>query len=75
MTFTNWNHREPNDWGHGEDCTVRRRNGTWNDFRCNHPFHFICKFPPAAPEAPEAPEADPTVPVPVPDTADIDDDD
>merc|ERR1712045_209462 len=30
VTVENWNRGEPNDWGHhGEDCAVRKGNGTW----------------------------------------------
>ena len=34
VDYTNWIGGEPNDWGTGEDCTVIKPGGGWNDESC-----------------------------------------
>ncbi|MEC7520416.1 MAG: lectin-like protein [Myxococcota bacterium] len=43
-TYTNWNFREPNDAGSGEDCTVVRTDGRWNDANCDGSLAaYVCE--------------------------------
>lgn len=47
VTYKNWAHREPNNFGN-EDCASMYRNtGKWNDARCSNQFPFICSYPSA----------------------------
>ncbi|MEM7085250.1 MAG: HYR domain-containing protein [Bacteroidota bacterium] len=40
-SYTNWNTNEPNDAGPGEDYTVMRNDGLWNDVRSSTPRPFV----------------------------------
>ena len=48
ITWKNWNKREPNNWGKGEDCVhiangLYGRGGLWNDLNCARKLAFVCE--------------------------------
>ena len=45
LTYTNWNHNEPNDYGSGEDYVEMLPNGKWNDLGDHHIRWVIVCFP------------------------------
>ena len=46
VVYTNWNGREPNNWGGNEDCACMKGNGgQWNDLNCHNHLRFVCKIP------------------------------
>ncbi|XP_041036045.1 C-type lectin domain family 17, member A-like [Carcharodon carcharias] len=42
MSFTQWDHGEPNNWNNNENCAIIRTS-EWNDYSCTDQFHFICE--------------------------------
>ena len=42
LSYTNWNSKEPNDWGGNEDCVEVNSSGKWNDCNCAKRFKFVC---------------------------------
>ena len=43
-TYTDWNWREPNNWGRGEDCAeLGGHRNKWNDMPCGRGMYFICE--------------------------------
>ena len=45
VTWTNWASREPNG-RRSENCGyVIKRDGKWNDIRCDYNLNFMCKIP------------------------------
>lgn len=48
VTFTNWEHGEPNDWTNTQACvTVGTRTtfGLWDDYPCGNMRRYICEKP------------------------------
>ena len=51
VSFTKWNHNEPNNHGLqgiNENCTEFNADGKWNDLNCFFKLNFVCskKFNP-----------------------------
>ncbi|XP_062070075.1 mannose-binding protein C [Lepus europaeus] len=44
LSYQNWNEHEPNDAGSGEDCTVIKPDGKWNDVSCSSSYFAVCEF-------------------------------
>nr|XP_020651942.1 low affinity immunoglobulin epsilon Fc receptor [Pogona vitticeps] len=45
-SYTHWNPREPNNYGHGEDCVEMTSSGFWNDRECGSTTDgWICEKP------------------------------
>lgn len=43
ITFTNWDSGNPDNYNGNEDCIEMRRDGIWNDRRCDHRTLFVCE--------------------------------
>ncbi len=43
-SFRYWKFRQPDKYGHGEDCTAVELNaqGRWHDVSCMSQYHFVC---------------------------------
>lgn len=50
VSYTHWDHREPNNLNGTEDCTeiypayLTPHAGKWNDRTCNVSLHYICEI-------------------------------
>ncbi|KAK3785152.1 hypothetical protein RRG08_021952 [Elysia crispata] len=66
LTLARWRSGEPNDWGSGEDCTVMRHDGSWDDRACYRAYTYLCKMPHPALTAttPTTEQTTPTPPTP-----------
>ena len=45
VEYTNWGANQPDDWFSREDCVHVRKNGRWNDLKCDSSLGYICKKP------------------------------
>ena len=53
LSFSYWNHREPNNLGN-EDCVEVGHYGgrKWNDIKCSHKYFYVCQLKTKAPAKP-----------------------
>ena len=44
ISWTNWNHGEPNNFGDEDGVEIQRHNGRWNDAQTHESKQFICSI-------------------------------